>query len=272
MVLLFCACWDGLGKRGFIWSGLVWSISCFAFSSFLLFCFLFLTYLTHCHLIPSVPGHPPLAFIQERKTERRNLDVKSRGLGLGQLRLVRLQRLLNLSGSELLHLLGRAAHEGARVQEAVQLVQDRGEEGGAADSVEEVVVLAVFLYLVGGFVREDACFGLGKSRVSGVSQREGRGGSRGTGGGRGSVRMSSWASCRERPFFTQAMMTYILVVSIFDDCADQGLLIRFGKGLRSHCWGWLANVILRKRWKRSGLTYVAMKGSSSLTRRRMTSG
>ena len=118
------------------------------------------------------------------------------------MRLVRLQRLLNLGGGELLHLLGSAADEGAGVQEAVELIQDRGEEGGAADAVQEVVVLALLLDVVGGLVGEDTWR---RGKEIGLEMWYGMvwvGLWLGL-----DVRISSWASWRERPFFTQAMIT-----------------------------------------------------------------
>lgn len=85
------------------------------------------------------------------------LDVQRSGLGLGDLRGVRLESGGNLGGGELLNLLGGTADEGAGVEELVQLGEDRGEEGGAADALEEVVVLAELLDVVGGLVGEDTC-------------------------------------------------------------------------------------------------------------------
>lgn len=83
------------------------------------------------------------------------LDVESRGFGLGNLGLIRLESLLHLGGGELFHLLRSAADEGAGFEESVELVQDRSEEGSATDAVEQVVVLAELLDVVGGLVGED---------------------------------------------------------------------------------------------------------------------
>ena len=85
------------------------------------------------------------------------LDVEIRGLGLEEMLLVGLQGLLDLGRGEFLDLLGRTANEGAGVEEGVELVQDRGEEGGAADALDEVVVLSELLDVVGGLVGENTC-------------------------------------------------------------------------------------------------------------------
>ena len=169
-----------------------------------LFAFLsvFLSFVLSCLLSPFVPElsrSKPFPYPARRMEV---LDVERGGLGLGQVRLVRLQRLLNLGGGELLHLLGSAADEGAGVQEAVELIQDRGEEGGAADAVQEVVVLALLLDVVGGLVGEDTWR---RGKEIGLEMWYGMvwvGLWLGL-----DVRISSWASWRERPFFTQAMIT-----------------------------------------------------------------
>lgn len=96
----------------------------------------------------------------------------------------------NLGSGELLNLLGRTADKGRGIEESVQLGEDGVEEGGAADAVEQVVVLAVLLDIVGGLVGKDACGG--KQWVLGQSV-EGRlfwgwltyGSPRGRPGGRG---------------------------------------------------------------------------------------
>jgi hypothetical protein len=85
-----------------------------------------------------------------------NLDVQSRSLALGNVRGVGLDGGCDLGGGELLDLLGGTADEGGGVQEVVQLGENGVEEGGAADAVEQVVVLAVLLDVVGGLVGEDA--------------------------------------------------------------------------------------------------------------------
>lgn len=84
-----------------------------------------------------------------------NLNVKSRGLALGNVRGVGLDGGSDLGGGELLDLLGGTADESRGVQEVVQLGENGVEEGGAADAVEQVVVLAVLLDVVGGLVGED---------------------------------------------------------------------------------------------------------------------
>ena len=84
------------------------------------------------------------------------LDMERRRLRLGDMGLIKLQGLLDLRRDELLNLLRGAAHEGARVEEAFELTQDGAEELGAADALEQVVVLAVLLDIVGGLVGEDA--------------------------------------------------------------------------------------------------------------------
>lgn len=68
---------------------------------------------------------------------------------------VRLQSLLDLGRSELLDLLRGTADESAGVKEGVELVENGGKERGAADAVEEVVVLAELLDVVGGLVGKD---------------------------------------------------------------------------------------------------------------------
>lgn len=85
------------------------------------------------------------------------LDMKSRRLRLGEMGLIRLKNLLDLCRDEFLNLLRGAADEGARVEEGFELAQDGAEELGAADALEQVVVLAVLLDVVGGLVGEDAC-------------------------------------------------------------------------------------------------------------------
>jgi hypothetical protein len=82
--------------------------------------------------------------------------VQSRGLALGNVRGVGLDGGSDLGGGELLDLLGSTADESRGVQEVVQLGENGVEEGGAADALEQVVVLAVLLDVVGGLVGEDA--------------------------------------------------------------------------------------------------------------------
>lgn len=81
--------------------------------------------------------------------------MKRRGLGSSEISLVGLQSLLDLGRGEFLDLLRGTTDKGAGVEESVELAEDRGEELGAADAVEEVVILAVLLNVVGGLVRED---------------------------------------------------------------------------------------------------------------------
>lgn len=76
------------------------------------------------------------------------LDVKSGGLGLEEVLLVGLKCLLDLCRCELLHLLGSAADEGAGVEESIEFVKDGGEEGGAADAFDQIVVLSELLDVV----------------------------------------------------------------------------------------------------------------------------
>lgn len=82
--------------------------------------------------------------------------MQGRGLPLGNVRSVRLESGSHLGRGELLHLLRGAADESAGVEQAVQLGQNGVEEGGAADALEQVVVLALLLDVVGGLVGEDA--------------------------------------------------------------------------------------------------------------------
>ncbi len=85
--------------------------------------------------------------------------MQRRGLALGNVLGIRLDSGRNLGSGELLNLLGRTADEGRGIEEGVQLGEDGVEEGRAADAVEQVVVLAVLLDVVGGLVRKDACGG-----------------------------------------------------------------------------------------------------------------
>ena len=84
-----------------------------------------------------------------------HLNVQSRGLPLGNVRGVGFDGGSDLGGGELLDLLGRTTDEGGGVEESVQLGENRVEECGAADALEEVVVLAKLLDVVGSLVRED---------------------------------------------------------------------------------------------------------------------
>lgn len=83
------------------------------------------------------------------------LHVQGSGLSLGNARSVRLERGSNLGSRELLNLLRGAANEGTGVEKGLQLGDNGLEEGGAADALEQVVVLALLLDIVGGLVGED---------------------------------------------------------------------------------------------------------------------
>jgi hypothetical protein len=71
--------------------------------------------------------------------------------------LVRLKCLLDLCRRKLLHLLGSTADEGAGIEESIKLVKDGGEEGGATDAFDQIVVLSELLDVVRCLVGEDAC-------------------------------------------------------------------------------------------------------------------
>lgn len=86
----------------------------------------------------------------------RALDVQGSGLRLGNVRGVRLKGGSHLRAGEPFHLLWGATDKGTGVEEALQLGEDRVEEGGAADTLEQVIVLALLLDVVGGLVGEDA--------------------------------------------------------------------------------------------------------------------
>lgn len=81
--------------------------------------------------------------------------MQSRGLALGNVRGVGLDGGSDLGGGELLDLLGRTTDEGGGVEEGVQLGENGVEECGAADALEQVVVLAELLDVVGSLVGED---------------------------------------------------------------------------------------------------------------------
>lgn len=78
----------------------------------------------------------------------RSLDVKSGGLGLEEVLLVGLKSFLDFRRCKLLHLLGSTADEGAGVEESIEFVEDGGEEGGAADAFDQIVVLSELLDVV----------------------------------------------------------------------------------------------------------------------------
>jgi hypothetical protein len=73
-----------------------------------------------------------------------------------ELALVLLERGLDLGADELLDNLGRAADEAAGVGQAVDLGEDRLEEGRDLDALDQVVVLALLLDDGAGLVGEDA--------------------------------------------------------------------------------------------------------------------
>ena len=87
--------------------------------------------------------------------------MQSPSLRSSNVLLIRLKRSLDLGARELLHLLRRAADKRARVEETVQLVENRAEERRVPDALEEVVVLPVLLDVVAGLVGEDADFFVG---------------------------------------------------------------------------------------------------------------
>lgn len=88
--------------------------------------------------------------------QRPALNVQGSGLGLGNVRSIRLESGSDLGSGELLHLLRGPTNKGTGVEEALKLGDDGVEEGGAADTVEQVVVLALLLDVVGGLVGENA--------------------------------------------------------------------------------------------------------------------
>lgn len=82
--------------------------------------------------------------------------MQRRGLTLSNVRGIGLDGGSDLGGGELLDLLGGTADKGGGIEEAVQLGEDGVEECGAADALEQIVVFAVLLDVVGGLVGEDA--------------------------------------------------------------------------------------------------------------------
>lgn len=81
--------------------------------------------------------------------------MQGRGLALSNGGSVGLDGGGHLGGGELLDLLGSAANEGASVQKSVELGDDGLEEGGAADTLNQIVVLALLLHVVGSLVGEN---------------------------------------------------------------------------------------------------------------------
>lgn len=81
-----------------------------------------------------------------------HLNVQGRGLRLGQDGFVRLKRVLHFSRDELLDLLRSTAGKGARVEEGIQFAQDGAKEFSATNALQQVVVLAVLLDIVGCLV------------------------------------------------------------------------------------------------------------------------
>jgi hypothetical protein len=86
--------------------------------------------------------------------------VQSRGLALGNDSGVGLDGGSHLGSGELLNLLGSTANKGAGVEEGLELGNDGVEEGGAADTLDEVVVLTLLLDVVGSLVGENTCIEL----------------------------------------------------------------------------------------------------------------
>lgn len=76
-------------------------------------------------------------------------------LSLGDMVVVRLQRSADFGRGELLDLLRSTSDESAGVKECVQLIDDRVEELGTTDTLDQVVVSTVFLDIVRGLVGED---------------------------------------------------------------------------------------------------------------------
>lgn len=83
------------------------------------------------------------------------LNVQGRGLALGNGAGVGLDGSGHLGAGELLDLLRSTADEGAGIEKGVQLRDDGVEEGGAADALDQVVVLTLLLDVVGSLVGED---------------------------------------------------------------------------------------------------------------------
>lgn len=96
----------------------------------------------HIHTTPivyitfSFSHHMYFAYPSILRTPAPRSNVKGRGLRLGNVRSVRLERRSHLSRGEFLHLLRGAADESAGVEKTVQFGEDGVEEGGAADSLE----------------------------------------------------------------------------------------------------------------------------------------
>jgi hypothetical protein len=122
--------------------------------------------------------------------------VQGRCLALRNVLGVRLEGSSHLGGSELLDLLGSTADESAGVKEAVELGENGLEEGSAADTLDQVVVLTLLLNVVGSLVGEDAWEYI--RMVTELCEDC------------SNLRISSWASWRERPLATQAMMMFSL--------------------------------------------------------------
>jgi hypothetical protein len=99
----------------------------------------------------------PVPIYTHPKCLDRSLNVQGRGLALGDELCVRLDGGGNLGGGELLDLLRGTADESAGVKEGVELGNDGLEEGSAANTLDQVVVLALLLDVVGGLVGEDTC-------------------------------------------------------------------------------------------------------------------
>jgi hypothetical protein len=86
--------------------------------------------------------------------------MQSRSFALGNDSGVGLDGSSHLGSGELLNLLGSTANKGAGVEKGLELGNDGVEEGGAADTLDEVVVLTLLLDVVGSLVGEDTCIEL----------------------------------------------------------------------------------------------------------------
>lgn len=164
--------------------------------------------------------------------------MQRRRLRIRHMYLIRLKRLLDLRRRESLHLLRCPSNKCARVKERVQLAQDRREECAGPHSLQQIIALPLHLYIVRCLVRQDPCACQLESRLSGAD-----------------LRISSCASCRESPFFTHAMMIYLVSLEDMHQYDD----LTFSLQMLAYSTNWMQ-------------TYVAIKGSSSFTRRRITSG
>lgn len=81
--------------------------------------------------------------------------MQGRSLSIDKQSFIRLKSVLDLAGSEFLHLLRSASNKSAGVKERIKLAQDRAKESGLAHPFKQVVVPPVFLDIVRGLVGED---------------------------------------------------------------------------------------------------------------------